>query len=446
LSVEHPGVVARVVETIMIFALGFLAATLIALLIIPAINARADRLARRRAEALFPLSISELTAEKDHLRAEFAVMQRKIERKAEEAQALKHQTMEELGRRAVRIHRLEADVAERDGAIGDLQADLAETRSRLASAEEDLAETRATLSATRETLVAVENAHRRTLDELASTREDLERTSTTLAGIKAELMLAQDREEAREAALADLDGRLTTALNDLDAKRITVSDLETRLAMQTGRGNDFERALGDRRIQLDDERNQIAELAKALLAEQERGMTLESRIRELEQELQSRQGESVGLGGKIPALSSDGPVLGTSLDERPEAVVEPERGLEETGARVAVLQAATGHTDEAPAEVRVLSERVEDLRAAKASLEGALATAREERARLERELHRLRRTGGSSDEIKAENAELRRLITEVADSFLTAAGSEAPDAPADQTEASAANGRRKAAG
>src|SRR5918997_499422 len=64
-----PGVFARVVESIMIFALGFLAAALIALLIIPAINARADRLARRRAEALFPLSISELTAQKDHRRA-----------------------------------------------------------------------------------------------------------------------------------------------------------------------------------------------------------------------------------------------------------------------------------------------------------------------------------------------------------------------------------------
>ena len=66
----------------MIFALGFVAASLIALLIIPAVNARAERLARRRAEALFPMSISELTAEKDHLRAEFAVLQRRIERKA----------------------------------------------------------------------------------------------------------------------------------------------------------------------------------------------------------------------------------------------------------------------------------------------------------------------------------------------------------------------------
>ena len=44
-------------RNIMIFALGFLAASLLALLIIPAVNARAERLARRRVEALFPLSI-----------------------------------------------------------------------------------------------------------------------------------------------------------------------------------------------------------------------------------------------------------------------------------------------------------------------------------------------------------------------------------------------------
>jgi hypothetical protein len=62
-----------VIETVMIAAIGFLAAALLALLIIPAVNARAERFARRRVEAQFPLSISELTAEKDHLRAEFAV-------------------------------------------------------------------------------------------------------------------------------------------------------------------------------------------------------------------------------------------------------------------------------------------------------------------------------------------------------------------------------------
>src|SRR3954453_10354532 len=108
----------------MIFALGFVAASLIALLTIPAINARAERLARRRAEALFPMSISELSAEKDHLRAEFAVLQRRIERKAEEAQAVKYQSMDELGRRALRIDALETELAGRDATLAGVQKDL----------------------------------------------------------------------------------------------------------------------------------------------------------------------------------------------------------------------------------------------------------------------------------------------------------------------------------
>src|SRR5215216_2756463 len=111
----------------MIFALGFVAASLIALLIIPAINHRAERLARRRAEALFPMSISELTAEKDHLRAEFAVRQRRLERKAEEALAVKHQSMEELGRRAMRIETLDRSLAERNETVARLEAELEET-------------------------------------------------------------------------------------------------------------------------------------------------------------------------------------------------------------------------------------------------------------------------------------------------------------------------------
>jgi chromosome segregation ATPase len=300
------------------------------------------------------------------------------------------------------------------------------------------------LAATRETLSAVEDAHRRTLDELASTRADLERTATTLAGTKAELALAHDRLEAREAAFADLDGRHTTALNDLDAKRITVSDIETRLAMQIARGDEFERALTERRSELSDERKHLAELANNLLAEQERGMMLESRIRELESELEGKQAEISSLTDKVGALSSDGTALRKRLDEGAEAVFQSEHDFEETRARMAVLPDEGG--DAAAPEQQVLAERVEDLRAAKASLEGALATAREERTRLERELRRLRRTGGTPDEIKAENAELRRLIAEVADSVLKSAGTDGLDPPVSEAEASIPNGRRKAAG
>src|SRR3954463_8104019 len=211
----------------MIFALGFLAAALLALLIIPAVNARAERLARRRAEALFPMSISELSAEKDHLRAEFAVLQRRIERKAEDALAVKHQSMEELGRRALRIDALESDLAGRDATIAGLLKDLEETGSRLTTTDADLEGSKALLAGTRETLAAIEEAHRKTLDELATVRSELESVKTTLAETRTELMQSQEKLEVRESAFVALEGSHNAALSELDAKRITISDLET---------------------------------------------------------------------------------------------------------------------------------------------------------------------------------------------------------------------------
>ncbi|MBZ6076525.1 hypothetical protein [Microvirga puerhi] len=275
----------------MIFALGFLAATLIALLIIPAINSRAERLARRRVEALFPMSIEELSAEKDHLRAEFAILQRKLERKAEEAQAVKHQSMEELGRRAVRIQELEETLAARDGIITSRETELKATQEKQTSTEEELSKTRTSLSSARETLAALENAHRATLDELSNLRRELDARQAELTRTKAALQRAEEKTAERNAAYDDADARLTAALSELDVKRITISDLETRLMTQTARGNDFERALNERHSELSGERKRLAELATNLTAEQERGLILEQHIRELEAERDEKLAE-----------------------------------------------------------------------------------------------------------------------------------------------------------
>ncbi|MBB4038979.1 chromosome segregation ATPase [Microvirga flocculans] len=293
------------IESIMIFALGFVAASLIALLIVPAINTRAERLARRRAEALFPMSVSELTAEKDHLRAEFAVLQRRIERKAEEALNQKRESMEELGRRAIRIEALESTLAERDRTVSELEMSLAATQTRLAAAEEDLSETKTYLASTRETLTALESAHRATLDELSNTRMELELAQQERSRTKAELVHAEEKLSRFEADLADAERRLTAALSEVDTKRITISDLETRLMTQTSRGNDFERALGEHRSELSDERLRLAELAKSLAAEQERGLILEQRIRETQaerDEIQSRLEALEGTGSRNEEL------------------------------------------------------------------------------------------------------------------------------------------------
>jgi chromosome segregation ATPase len=72
------------VEAVMFFGIGFLAASLIGVLVVAAAQARAVRLTTRRLDAQVPPSVVQMQAEKDHLRAEFATSTKKLERSVEE--------------------------------------------------------------------------------------------------------------------------------------------------------------------------------------------------------------------------------------------------------------------------------------------------------------------------------------------------------------------------
>jgi uncharacterized coiled-coil protein SlyX len=329
-----------VIEALMYFALGSLVAGLIALLIIPAVNARAERLARRRLEALFPLSISELTAEKDHLRAEFAVLQRRLERKAEEALANKHQDMEELGRRSVRIEALEGEIAARDHRIGELEGELERTRAQLTSTEADLAATRQALSESQQTLTVLNDAHRHTLDEFGITRGELETTTAALAESRTAAAALQERLARLDSELADLNSHHTTTLGEFDARRITISDLETRLGMQTSRADELDYAIRERESELSGERKRVTELAQSLVAEQARIVTLEARIRDLELEHGSRAAQWARVAADTTDFRAERDALAADADERRTAFELAAAKLAEAESRIADLEAS----------------------------------------------------------------------------------------------------------
>jgi hypothetical protein len=67
------------IESSMYFGIGLLCGALIGLVLIPLVHARAVRLTRRRLEAVLPESMAEVQAEKDLLRAEFAMSTRRLE-------------------------------------------------------------------------------------------------------------------------------------------------------------------------------------------------------------------------------------------------------------------------------------------------------------------------------------------------------------------------------
>lgn len=83
-----------VIENVMYFVLGFMAAALLSLMIMPSIWRRAIRLTKKRIEAATPMTMSEFRADKDQLRAEFALSTRRLEMNVE---ALRARLADQLG-------------------------------------------------------------------------------------------------------------------------------------------------------------------------------------------------------------------------------------------------------------------------------------------------------------------------------------------------------------
>ena len=67
------------IQAVMLIALGFMSAGLIGVLIAPALWHRAARLSRKRLEQTLPVTLSEIEAAQDRLRASYAVRIRRLE-------------------------------------------------------------------------------------------------------------------------------------------------------------------------------------------------------------------------------------------------------------------------------------------------------------------------------------------------------------------------------
>ena len=95
------------IQSAMLVALGFLAASLAALLIAPAFWARAVRLTTSRIKDSLPLTDIEIRADKDRIRAEYAIKVHKLESLVEQVRLAAARQQIELNRRDATINELE---------------------------------------------------------------------------------------------------------------------------------------------------------------------------------------------------------------------------------------------------------------------------------------------------------------------------------------------------
>jgi DNA repair exonuclease SbcCD ATPase subunit len=126
-----------VIQSILFFALGFLCAGFVALMVGPAIWRRAVRLTRRRIEATVPLTLEEIQADKDRMRAEFAVSTRRLEMSIQALREKNAKQLIELNRARDEMKHLAKTQAEHDAVLGGRDSETAKLKAELARRDEE---------------------------------------------------------------------------------------------------------------------------------------------------------------------------------------------------------------------------------------------------------------------------------------------------------------------
>src|SRR5262245_3602893 len=127
------------IEQIMFVAIGFLVAGLLVIGVIPLVHARAVRLTLKRIEAVTPMSMAEIQADKDQLRAEFAMSTRRLEMSVEQMKAKTATHLAEIGKKSEAIGRLKLELGEKTAALFELETREQQLAESLAEAEQELA-------------------------------------------------------------------------------------------------------------------------------------------------------------------------------------------------------------------------------------------------------------------------------------------------------------------
>ncbi len=207
------------IEPIMYLAIGFLVSMLFGLMIVPLVHNRAVRLTTRRLEAATPLSMAEIQADKDQLRAEFAMSARRLEMSVDQLKNKTTSQLAELGKKSDAINRMKLEIGEKNATIFSLEAREKAVKEQLRATEEEF-------TAKTESLRDAEQALK---DKQARTRQDQPELSDRS-------MMADTRQVELMAVRAQIDA-LKNRVGDAE-KEFAATQIAARTGAQRLRQGD----------------------------------------------------------------------------------------------------------------------------------------------------------------------------------------------------------------
>src|SRR3982074_3282333 len=356
------------IEPIMYLAIGFLVSMLFGLMIVPLVHNRAVRLTTKRLEAATPLSMAEIQADKHTLRAEFAMSARRLEMNVDQLRNKPPSQLAELGKKSDAINRMKIELGEKNATIFSLEAREKAVKEQLRATEEEF-------SAKTVSLRDAEQA--------------LKEKQSELAKINAELSDRSIMAESRQVELV--------------AVRAQIDDLK-------GRVGDAEKEFAATQARLEQERTESEKASRELAEARSRVENLSQRVTDLDRQLIIQVKEAEMLGNRVNDLEQRLATQGKMLAERDfenNQLRQANEAAERTAKELGVEIAALSEGGKSPA--------IEKLRTEKAAVEEQLRIARDERAKLQRDINAIQQQAESSWATeRMENALLRERINDIA--------------------------------
>jgi chromosome segregation ATPase len=352
----------------MYLAIGFLVSMLFGLMIVPLVHNRAVRLTTRRLEAATPLSMAEIQADKDQLRAEFAMSARRLEMSVDQLKNKTTSQLAELGKKSDAINRMKIELGEKNATIFSLEAREKAAKEQLRATEEEFA-------AKTEMLRNAEHALTDKQGELAKINHELSDRSIMADSRQVELIAVRTQ-------IDELKGRVGDAEKEFAAT-------QARLARERTESENVTRELTEARSRIENLSQRVTDLDRQLIIQVKEAEMLGNRVNDLEGRLATQ--------GKLLAERE---YENNQLKQTNEAT---ERTAKELRIEIAALSGGSN------------SSAIEKLRSEKAAVEEQLRVARDERAKLQRDINAIQQQAESSWATeRMENALLRERINDIA--------------------------------
>jgi chromosome segregation ATPase len=221
------------IESIMYFAGGFLVASLLALALISSVHHRAVRLTRRRLQDSIPVSLNEIQADRDKLRAKFAMSTRRLEVTVEQLEAKVTGQLGEIARKSEAVAKLKAQLAEKDSITDELSAML----KSLTADGRDVDQARAA-----QAVAAEIHAMALAAKDSELARSALEISELTFANEtqRVEIVMLKAQLEQFSERIEQLEGQAGEAAQRLFDERVTVSNM-TKALQEKREADDVQR-------------------------------------------------------------------------------------------------------------------------------------------------------------------------------------------------------------